>query len=184
MIDRLVAEVWSAPARCGPTRLVAIDGPSGAGKTRLAARLTAALGGAPILHMDDLYSGWDGLAPGVAMLRAEVVGALATGGSASYRRWDWTRGVYAERHELGRPPLLIVEGVGAGAADPPSADRHPPRVTSLLIWLDAPEAVRKRRALTRDGAAYAPYWDRWAAQERTHFAWARTAERADVTLPG
>jgi hypothetical protein len=32
------------------------------------------------------------------------------------------------------------------------------------------EATRKRRALARDGEAYAPYWDRWAAQEAAFIA--------------
>ena len=68
------------------------------------------------------------------------------------------------------PSLLVVEGVGAGAAP------------GLLIWMDAPEEVRYRRAMDRDGATYAPYWTRWAAQERAHFAADRTADRADVPL--
>ena len=120
--------------------------------------------------MDELYPGWDGLVAGVARLRTEVVAPLAAGQAAAYRRWDWARDTYGERRDLGVPPLLIVEGVGAGAA--PGA--------SLLIWMDAPEEVRYRRAMDRDGATYAPYWARWAAQERAHFAADRTFDRADV----
>ncbi len=173
MIDSLVARARAAP-RCGSTRLVCVDGPSGAGKTRLTAALAAALGDppivAPILSMDELYPGWDGLAAGVARLRAEVVAPLVAGHPATYRRWDWARGTYGERRDLGVPPLLIVEGVGAGAAP------------GLLIWLDASEEVRYRRAMDRDGATYAPYWARWSAQERAHFAADHTADRADVRL--
>ncbi len=172
MIDALVARVLAAPPRCGSTKLVCVDGPSAAGKTELAAALAAALGDPPILSMDELYPGWDGLAAGVARLRTEVVAPLAAGRPAAYRRWDWARDTYGERRDLGIPPLLVVEGVGAGAA--PGA--------SLLIWMDAPEEVRYRRAMERDGATYAPYWARWAAQERAHFAADRTADRADVHL--
>jgi dephospho-CoA kinase len=52
----------------------------------------------------------------------------------------------------------------------------------MLIWVDAPEEQRYRRAMARDGDAYAPHWARWAAQERAHFAADRTRERADVRL--
>ena len=178
MIDDLVARIRAAPPRRGTTRLVCVDGPSGAGKTEFATRLTVALGDATLLHMDELYPGWDGLAAGVARLRADVVAPLREGRPARYRRWDWVRAAYGECHDLGVPPLLVVEGVGAGAADTAS----PGRATSLLVWLDAPEVVRYRRAMERDGATYAPHWSRWAAQERAHFAADRTRDRADVVL--
>jgi hypothetical protein len=152
--------------------LVCVDGPSGAGKTQLASALAVAIGGPPVVAMDELYPGWDGLAAGVARLRDEVVAPLAAGRPAAYRRWDWARDAYGERRDLGVPPLLVVEGVGAGAATG----------VALLIWLDAPEGVRYRRAMDRDGATYGPYWTRWAAQERAHFAADQTADRADVRL--
>lgn len=42
--------------RPGPVRLVAVDGPGGAGKSTFADRLAAAAGGAPIIHTDDFAS--------------------------------------------------------------------------------------------------------------------------------
>lgn len=184
MIDELAALAFAAPPRCGATRLVCVDGPSGAGKTLFAAQLAVALGDPPLLHMDDLYPGWDGLAAGVALLRSDVVGPLAAGQSARYRRWDWARGEYGEYCVLGTPPLLVVEGVGAGAvaAWPAGAVGRGAPAASLLVWLDASDEVRHRRAMARDGAAYAPHWARWAAQERAHFAVARTRDRADVAF--
>jgi hypothetical protein len=172
MIEELAARVLAVPARCGRTRLVGVDGPSGAGKTQLAVALAAALGEPPLVCMDELYPGWDGLAAGVARLRSEVVAPLCAGRAATYRRWDWARGADGELRDLGVPPLLVVEGVGAGAA----------QGISLLIWLDAPEEVRYRRAMNRDGDTYAPHWARWAAQERAHFAADCTADRADVQI--
>ncbi|MBV9923325.1 MAG: uridine kinase [Pseudonocardia sp.] len=170
MIDALVARVLAAPTRCGRTKLVCLDGPSGGGKTQLAAALAEAIGDPPVVGMDELYPGWDGLAAGVARLREEIVAPLAARRAVAYRRWDWARDTYGEPRDLGVPPLLVVEGVGAGAAP------------GFLIWLDAAEEVRYRRAMERDGDGYAPYWARWAAQERAHFAADRTAERADVRL--
>jgi hypothetical protein len=172
VLDALVGLIEAAAPRCGTTRVVCIDGPSAAGKTQLAAALAAALGDPPVVAMDELYPGWDGLAAGVARLRAEVVAPLAAGRPARYRRWDWAHDTYGDGRDLGVPPLLVVEGVGAGAV---------PGI-AVLIWLDAPADVRYRRAMDRDGAAYGPHWARWAAQEQAHFAADHTADRADVRL--
>jgi uridine kinase len=176
-IAALAERVRAAPPRCGTTRLVCIDGPSGSGKTTLAARLAAALGGPPVLHMDDLYPGWDGLAAAVPLLHEQVVTPLAAGRAACYRRYDWHREEFAEAHDVGTPPLLIVEGAGCGA-------RLIAERAVLLVWVDAPRDVRFRRGIARDGEPYRPHWERWARQEQTHFAAELTACRADVCADG
>ena len=64
-LGAIVGRVLGAPARLGPVRLVAIDGPAGSGKTTLAGALSDELVGrgakAAVLHLDDLYDGWTGL---------------------------------------------------------------------------------------------------------------------------
>jgi hypothetical protein len=172
--DELARRVLAAPPRCGDSRLVCVDGPSAAGKTALAGRLAAALGDPPVVHMDDLYAGWDGLAEGVRRLRS-LTDALAAGSAARYDRYDWALGSYGDPVDLGVPPVLVVEGVGAGAV----ADR-----ASLLVWLETPEVVRYRRGMARDGEAYRPHWDRWASQEREHYFAVPTRERADEVVDG
>lgn len=175
--DELAACVLATPPRCGDTRLVCVDGPSGSGKTVLAARLVQALGTPPLVHMDDLYPGWDGLAEAVTLLSEWVVAPLAAGRPACYRRYDWGRGVYAEEHDLGTPSLLVVEGVGAAAR--PVAPH-----AVLTIWIEAPPVERFRRGIERDGEAYRPHWERWAEQENLHFAAEDTKARADVRVDG
>ena len=176
-ISAIAEWVRAAAPRCGHTRLVCVDGPSGSGKTSFAARLAVALGGPPVLHMDDIYPGWDGLAAVVPLLRARIVEPLAAGSPARYRRYDWVCGEYAEEHNLGTPPLLVVEGVGAGSR--PTAGR-----TALLVWMEAPQEERFRRGIERDGESYRPHWERWAEQELVHFAAEGTRARADVRLDG
>lgn len=171
----LAARVRAAPARCGDTRLVCIDGPSAAGKTELAERLAGFLDDPPVVHMDDLYDGWDGLDAGVERLRAEIVDPLLAGRPAAYHRYDWHAGRYGAVVALGRPELLVVEGVGAGAVEGSA---------SLTVWVEAPERLRHHRGMARDGGAYEPYWERWAAQERVHFAAAGTRALADVEVDG
>jgi uridine kinase len=169
--------VLAAPPRCGPTRLVCVDGPSGSGKTVLAKRLAAALGDPPLLHMDDVHPGWDGLARAAPLLHEQVVAPLAAGRPARYRRYDRERGAYAEEHDLGAPPLLVVEGVASGAR-PVAAH------ATLLVWVEAPRDERFRRGIERDGETYRPHWERWARQERAHFAAEGTRGRADLRVDG
>ena len=73
------------------------------------------------------------------------------------------------------PPILVVEGVGAGA-------RRAAAFESVLVWLEVPAPVRKKRALDRDGATFVAHWDRWAAQEDAMLARERTPDRADIIL--
>lgn len=171
----IAARVLAAAPRCGATRLVCVDGPSGSGKTVFADRLVHALGGAELVHMDDLYPGWDGLAAAVPRLYEWIIGPLTEGRPARYRRYDWHRGRYAEEHELGIPSVLVIEGAGSGA-------RVVAAHAVLLVWIDAPPAERFRRAMERDGETYRPHWDRWAQQEHMHFAEEGTRERADIEM--
>ena len=81
--------IGRAQPRCGATTVVAINGPSGAGKTDFADALAMRLPSAHLLHMDDLYPGWDGRVQAVADLYDQVLAPLARGERAAYRRWDW-----------------------------------------------------------------------------------------------
>ncbi len=154
----------------GGPRVVLIDGRSGSGKTSLAARIAERLGTpanpAQVLHLDSLYPGWDGLSAG-----ARSVSAVLQDGS--YRRYDWGRGEFEDSRILldqGRP--LVIEGCGALTTENLRAARAWSGNTGSVrsIWIECPEELRKRRALGRDGATFAPHWDRWASQEDLHFA--------------
>jgi cytidylate kinase len=171
----LGAALLAAAPRAGRTRVLAVDGRSGAGKSSLAAALSGELG-VPVVSLEDLYGGWDGLEHGIDLLVSEVLEPLAAGRDALVPRYDWVRRVWLEPTRLGVPEL-IVEGVGAGA-------RRAAAFESLVVWLDAPPSVRKKRALDRDGEVFAPHWDQWAAQEDAMLARERTPERADVVVDG
>ena len=167
--------ISAAQPRCGATKVVAIDGPSGAGKTDFAAALAERLPSAHVLHMDDLYPGWDGLEQAVADLHEQVLAPLARGERAAYRRWDWEHDRYAEWHHLPATNLLHGEGVGSAAG--PGAD-----LESVLIWLEADRDVRFRRGIERDGESYLPHWQRWAAHEDALFTYDGTRDRADLIV--
>ena len=172
----LGAAVLAAAARAGRTRVVAIDGRSGSGKTLLASQLRTRLG-APVVSLEDLYGGWDGLEHGIDLLVSEVLVPFAGERAAWVPRYDWLTREWAEPVLLEPPDVLIVEGAGAGA-------RRAAAFESLLVWSEVAPSVRKKRALDRDGETFAPYWDMWAAQEDTMLDRERTPERADVVIDG
>ena len=162
------------PARAGQTRVVAIDGRSGAGKSSLAAVLRRELG-APGVTLEDLYGGWNGLERGIDLLVSEVLEPLSAGRPARVPRYNWLTTAWEAPWVLAPPEVLIVEGVGAGA-------RRAAAYASLLIWVEEAASVRKKRALDRDGETFAPYWDMWAAQEDVMLARERTRERANLVI--
>jgi len=167
--------IGRAQMRCGAMRVVAIDGPSGAGKTDFTTALAERLPSAQVLHMDDLYPGWDGLAQAITALHERVLAPLARGEEAAYQRWDWEHDRYAEWLSLPAAKLLLVEGVGAGA-------KPGWWLESVLIWLEADRDERFRRGIERDGELYLPHWQHWADREETHFADDETRSRADLII--
>jgi uridine kinase len=173
-VERVRAALAAAPARCGQVRIVAIDGPSGSGKTTLAMGVAEALD-APLVHMDRLYPGWDGLAASVALLIEQVLDPLARGEAAAYRLWDWESGTWDGTRTVPWAPVLVIEGCGSsvGAAGACAAVR---------VWVEAPRELRRRRGLVRDGEAYRPHWERWAAQEAEVYAADGTRSRADLVI--
>ena len=133
--------------------VVTIDGYSGSGKSTLAAALARLVNGWQVLHLDDWYPGWDGLAAGARIAR-RIAADLRGGRASSYEVWDWEAG---ETGATIRVPLAptIIEGCGAIEAE-----------ADLAIWIADPgEDERRSRALARDGQTYAPHWRRWAEQD-------------------
>ena len=133
--------------------VVTIDGYSGAGKSTLAAALASLVNGWQVLHLDDWYPGWDGLAAGARIAR-RIAADLRGGRASSYKAWDWENGATGETTRVPLAPT-IIEGCGAIEAE-----------ADLAIWIADPgEDERRSRALARDGQTYAPHWRRWADQD-------------------
>ncbi|MCX8562785.1 hypothetical protein OS122_17990 [Mycolicibacterium mucogenicum] len=152
---------------------VLIDGRSGSGKSTLATHLRDAWAGSVVVRLDGIYPGWDGLRWATDHVQRSLLAPRAAGEAGLWRSWDWAGECPGDWHRVECGQRLIVEGTGAltpagrGLAD-------------LAIWVDADHAVRKYRALRRDGDLYRPHWDRWAAQEEEFVARYRPKECADL----
>lgn len=172
--DDLAPVLRELEPRCGDTVVIAIDGPSGAGKTRLARELAPQLD-ATILHLDDIYRGWRALADAPPVVVDDVLAPLSRGEDGRTPRWEWGADHAGDDIVIEPTRFLILDGCGSGS-------RIIRPYLSYLIWLDAPADVRRARALSRDGRTFELWWDVWAAQERELFAAEHTEDAADVRL--
>jgi uridine kinase len=177
---RLAAYVRKLEPRLGDVRLIAVDGPSGAGKTRFALRLAKELD-APVVHTDDLLDGWEDQFTFWERLEERVLGPLRGGQTAFYQRYRWDLGAFGpDLVRLDPAPVVIVEGVS-------SARKGISPELSLIVFVDAPADLRFSRAMARDGddsLAFRAYLERWRSAEDRHFAADRTRERADLVVDG
>ncbi|MEV1024571.1 hypothetical protein [Streptomyces sp. NPDC050264] len=161
-LDQYAGRVRRLPASCGPVRLVGIDGHAGSGKSTFAARLAAALGGAPVLRLDDIAS-HDALFAWTDRLREQVLTPLSRGDAAHYETYDWHARRFGAARPLPPADVVLVEGVGAGR-------RALRPYLARLLWMDVPPGTSWARGRARDGAAQEEFWDGWIPAERKHFA--------------
>lgn len=128
--------------------------------------------GVQLVALDALYPGWDGLQAGVTMVRERILVPYTRKSPASWQSWDWDAGAPGAEHAIDPELSLIIEGSGL-------LDARTASLADVSVWLESPPASRRRRALMRDGDAYRPHWDRWAAQEEAHLV--RDAPRSLAT---
>jgi uridine kinase len=170
----LAAALGMLPPSCGPVRLVAVDGHAGAGKSTLAGRLAEELGGAPVVHTDDLatheepFTWYDRFA-------AHILVPFAQGRDATHPVYDWTARRFATERTVPAAPVVIAEGVGTGRR---ALRPH----LALLLWLEVGRPVAHARGMRRDGPALEHFWTGWSAAEDRHFAADPSRPYADLLV--
>lgn len=161
-IHDLASRLRRLPPSCGPVRLIGVDGHAGSGKSTFAGKLADTLGGAPVLHLDDIAShdelfGWTG------RLLSEVIAPLGRGETAHYAPYDWHARRFGPPRALPPAPVILLEGVGAGRR---ALRPHLAR----LLWMDLPREESWTRGRSRDGAEQREFWEGWVVAEQRHFA--------------
>lgn len=179
MYQDLAQQILARPPRLGRTRLVAVDGPSGSGKTTFAERLARAFPfEVPVVHTDDFLDGWADQFTFWPRLERWLLTPLRSGRPGRYRRYDWLRGEFVGPWiEVTPVPVVILEGVSAARAE------IRPEL-SLSVFVTAPAAVRRARALARDGMELLPYLQKWWQGEDRHFTVDATADHVDLVVSG
>ena len=173
-VDSITQEVLEAIDRGQSSPLVIIDGRAGSGKSTLAESLQQKLfkegESLPrIIHMDDLYEGWEGLRKGADYLIRFILSPLAEGKTASWQNWDWAKEKRNSWREFSGGTPLIVEGCG-------SLNLRSSELALSSIWLEADEETRIKRWIQREGNE--EYFSMWAAQELDFYATEKSKELA------
>jgi uridine kinase len=177
LLDRIVRVVRARrPPGEMATRIVAIDGPGGSGKSSFARHLAGALGGVPIVQTDD-FASWDNPIDWWPDLLERVLVPLSRGETARFERSRWGPETGGELVVVEPAAVVILEGVTA------TREAFMPYVT-YSIWVDAPAEVRLQRGVDRDGSAALGLWQAWMAGEEAYRSRERPDERADLVLRG
>jgi uridine kinase len=177
LLAKIATEVVARqPAKGMATRIVAVDGLGGAGKSGFAKHLSIALGGADIIHTDD-FAGWENPLDWWPQLIEKVLEPVARNEIVRFQHSQWEAGNDPGWVELRPDEFLIVEGVTA------AREAFAPYLT-YAIWIDAPEELRLRRGLERDGQSALQQWERWVANEARYRSRERPDERADLVIHG
>jgi pantothenate kinase len=169
-----------------PTPIILIDGRAGSGKSTFARLLQDQVfqetrQSPKIIHMDDLYPGWEGLTRGSLYMVEQILKPLNQSAKAQWQRWDWTNNVRGGTdpgngwREFDGQNLLIVEGCGAVTAQ--SAE-----LADLTIWIEAPRQARRERFEARDRGVFSNFWASWSAQEDEFYQEQRSEQLCELTV--
>ena len=157
------------------TKIIAIDGLGGAGKSVLAHQVAKALK-APIVPTDD-FASWDEPLNWWPRLLEQVLEPLSQNKTAKYQRYDWPSRRLAEWREIKPSEFLIIEGV--------SSSRKVFRpYLALSVWVETLREERLRRGLERDGEEARSLWEGWMRQEDEYVANESPGESADLVVSG
>jgi uridine kinase len=159
--------------------IIAIDGPAGAGKTTLAHEIFLALStsaSVQVIHMDDLYDGWDNALSGdLTKVLSYLVEQHLGKTPAKLQRYNWSAAAFGDSEALPVADLLILEGVG-------SADKVIQGHLAALIWMEIDPQDGLKRVINRDGADVAEQMEKWLTTQEKHFLQHSTREKADFIL--
>ena len=183
-LDDLIKSLLAAKPKFPNVRIIAIDGPAGAGKSTLAKRIKTNLQEqsglkTAIVHMDDLYEGWENALTDqlTKTLINQILVPVSLAKNFGYRKYNWLSGSFGDFFEEDSPDILILEGVGSGQ----KATR---RYLDQLIWIDIDAETGLQRVLQRDGDYLENEMRVWQMRESSHFSKENTRDSATIRING
>ena len=158
---------------------LAIDGVAGSGKTTLASRLCSDLKSCQVVHMDDLYEGWND--PLSQRLTAKVIRELLEPFNKQipirYQKFDWILNRFDKFEDLKTSNILILEGVGSG-------QREFRKYLSKTIWVEYDPKQGFDRVIARDGEGIRGEMVNFLLDQNKHFIAELTKNTSDYTISG
>jgi uridine kinase len=178
LIEKISSQVLELIDRGNQTPIVLIDGRAGSGKSTFAEKLQQQLfregESAPrVIHMDNIFEGWDGLALGSDYMVRFILQPLARQETASWQDWSWVKNQRSSWREFSGGTPLIVEGCG-------SLTERSKEHADISIWLEASEENRRERWIQRE--RHLEKFDFWAAQELDFYAREKSQSLADLVI--
>jgi uridine kinase len=178
LIKNISSQVLELIDRGNQTPIVIIDGRAGSGKSTFAESLQQQLfrdgESAPrVIHMDNIFEGWEGLSLGSDYLVRFILQPLARRETASWQDWSWVKNQRSSWREFSGGTPLIVEGCG-------SLSERSKEHADIAIWLEASEETRRERWIQRE--RHLDKFDFWAAQELDFYAREKSQSLADLVI--
>ena len=178
LIKSISSQVLELIDRGNQTPIVIIDGRAGSGKSTFAESLQQQLfrdgESAPrVIHMDNIFEGWEGLSLGSDYLVRFILQPLARRETASWQDWSWVKNQRSSWREFSGGTPLIVEGCG-------SLSERSKEHADIAIWLEASEETRRERWIQRE--RHLDKFDFWAAQELDFYAREKSQSLADLVI--
>ena len=178
-LSELVDKVNESSKKCGQTKIIVIDGPAGSGKTTLAKSLSGLLEYCPIIHMDEIYEGWENaLSPKTFKDLVEwIINPLLENNSIEYIKYDWNLEQRIEKVVINNSKVVTIEGVGSSSFE---ISKH----ASLKLWIEVNKETGINRVLTRDGLQIQEQMKTWQSQESKFFIENNSKENSDIWIDG
>lgn len=158
--------------------IIAIDGPSGGGKSYFAKKLSHMLAGSFIVEMDYFIS-WNGLDLGVDRAINQLFEPIVKNGKARFQGRDWTGDYFGDSlgdwKEVPKHAYFILEGIASSRLE------YSPYLNTV-IWVEAPEELCMQRGLERDGPHLLEHWRKFKKLEKHFFEKDNTKLRVDYVV--
>lgn len=139
------------------TKIIAIDGCGGAGKSTLAEKLSKTLGSCSIIHTDD-FASWDQSQSWYPRMLKQVLEPLRKNHVAKFQKYDWNKKALGEWITVEPQEFVILEGVS-------SARKEFRPYLTFSIYVETNRELRLKRGLERDGLQSENQWLKWMKEE-------------------